>query len=62
MVMPMCNNGKDDFFEPTDWNYKEYELKCEAKWKVKPRPWMAEIMYGGKNLQAASNIVFRSPF
>ena len=57
--MPMCYNGKDDFFEPAEWNYSDYEVGCAKKWNVKPRPWMAEIIYGGKDLNAASNIVFR---
>ena len=32
---------------------------CQAKWKVKPRIKMADIMYGARQLHGASNIVFR---
>ena len=36
----------------------KYSAKCEKKWKVKPRPLMAPLIYGGKNISSSSNIVF----
>ena len=32
---------------------------CLAKWGVVPRPEMANMMFGGRKLEGASNIVFR---
>ncbi|CAG7717024.1 unnamed protein product [Allacma fusca] len=57
-VMPMCNDGVSDIFEPIPWNETGFAESCQQKWKVQPRPYMAEIMYGGKHIQASSNIVF----
>merc|ERR1711997_19916 len=58
MVMPMCFDGVKDMFEKAPWNLTQYNADCYAKWKVMPRSHMADIMYGGRNLEAASNIVF----
>ncbi|ROT76904.1 hypothetical protein C7M84_004489 [Penaeus vannamei] len=58
MVMPFCYDGVNDFFEPADWNFEEYAENCHQKWGVYPRPMMAPKIYGGKELSAASNIVF----
>merc|ERR1712080_637334 len=35
-----------------------YTKECQNTWGVTPRPQMADIMYGGRDLSAASNIVF----
>jgi len=58
MVMPMCFDNVQDMFEKTPWNYTAYAEGCKQRWKVEPRPLMADTMYGGKKLQAASNIIF----
>jgi len=63
MVMPFCfkgENGKGskDMFEPKEWNKTAVAEECKKKWKVTPRFRMADIMYGSKKLEAASNIVF----
>ena len=56
----MCfKGGANDMFEPQNWNLTVVEKDCETKWKVTPRPQMADIQYGSKKLHAASNIVFR---
>ena len=60
MVMPFCYDNINDMFEAAQWNETAFEKGCEERWKVKPRPKMADIQYGAKKLQAASNIVFRS--
>lgn len=57
--MPFCYDGKKDFFEPSKWNFTAYSENCYKKWKVMPRPFMPQTVYGGKNIKAASNIVFR---
>ena len=59
MVMPMCFDNVNDMFEKADWNYTAYAEDCQKRWKVKPRPKMADVTYGSKNLHAASNIIFR---
>ncbi|KAL0276297.1 UNVERIFIED_CONTAM: hypothetical protein PYX00_003896 [Menopon gallinae] len=58
MVMPMCPDGENDMFEKAPWDLKAYSDKCWAKWKVRPQPLLAERVYGGKNIESHSNIVF----
>lgn len=58
MVMPMCPDGVNDMFEPEPWNLTLYSIGCQEVWKVTPRPFMAPIEYGGRNITASSNIVF----
>ena len=41
MVMPMCSDGINDFFEPTKWDLKTYSDECFRQWKVKPDPYAA---------------------
>ncbi|XP_023220750.1 lysosomal Pro-X carboxypeptidase-like [Centruroides sculpturatus] len=58
MVMPMCSNGVDDMFEPSSWNLSAVTLGCKTKWGVTPEPFRSQIFYGGRNISAASNIIF----
>ncbi|KAI9562235.1 hypothetical protein GHT06_013200 [Daphnia sinensis] len=58
MVMPMCGDGINDMFEAQPWNLEKYSEKCLKKWKVNPRPLMAPLNYGGRNISSSSNIVF----
>ena len=58
MVMPFCATGVDDFFEPAEWNYEAFAASCEAMWGIRPRPFWVEKEYWGKNIKAASNIIF----
>lgn len=58
MVMPFCYDGINDMFEPHPWNLQEVAKDCLAKWGVVPRPEMANMMFGGRKLEGASNIVF----
>ena len=62
MIMPMCFDGVADMFEKAEWNETEVIETCQAKWKVKPRIKMADIMYGSKELHGSSNIIFRYDF
>jgi lysosomal Pro-X carboxypeptidase len=57
--MPMCNDGKQDMFEPQDWDLAAYSDDCFRRFGVRPKPYAAEVMYGGRDIMAASNIVFR---
>lgn len=59
MVMPMCSDGVNDMFEPVPWNFTAYEENCLAQYGLRPRRNMAEIIYGGRNIRASSNIIFR---
>ncbi|XP_035231053.1 lysosomal Pro-X carboxypeptidase-like [Stegodyphus dumicola] len=58
MVMPTCQNGVTDMFEPVPWNFSSYSDSCWQKWKVKADLKKAVIIYGGKNITASSNIIF----
>lgn len=57
MTMPMCSNGTD-MFEVQTWNFSAFAESCHAQFGVRSRIDWATINYGGKNLNAASNIVF----
>ena len=48
-----------DHLKKAPWNETEVIEICQAKWKVKPRVKMADIMYGARELHGASNIIFR---
>ncbi|GLG98497.1 Lysosomal Pro-X carboxypeptidase [Gryllus bimaculatus] len=58
MVMPICSNDTKSMFEEAEWNFKKYSDSCYQKWKVRPQPDLAIKNYGGKDISAASNIVF----
>jgi len=59
MVMPMCSNGVKDIFEKQPWNFEENAKNCFETYRVRPSIYAIEKTYGGKNLNAASNIIFR---
>lgn len=58
MVMPFCYDGINDMFEVQKWDLDQFSKDCVKEWGVTPRAEMADLMYGGRNLAAASNIVF----
>ncbi|CAG0879563.1 unnamed protein product [Darwinula stevensoni] len=58
MVMPMCSDGIHDMFEPEAWDYGQFAKNCQKLFGTVPRPYMVPIIYGGKDLKYASNIVF----
>lgn len=62
MVMPFCTNGIDDMFEPHSWNLREFSDDCFKQWGVRPRPAWIITTYGGKNISAHTNIIFRWVF
>lgn len=59
MVMPMCSDGIHDIFERKPWNFTEVAEYCLKTFGVRPNVDIIEKTYGGKNLNAASNIIFR---
>ncbi|XP_048016989.1 lysosomal Pro-X carboxypeptidase [Megalobrama amblycephala] len=58
MVMPMCTDGIADMFEPQPWNFQAFSDDCYNLFGVRPREDWAEIVYGGRNISAHSNIIF----
>jgi lysosomal Pro-X carboxypeptidase len=59
-VFPMCNNGKQDMFEPADWDPKIYDAFCNFQFQTTPRAEWPSFYYGAtpKDIKAHSNIVF----
>lgn len=58
--MPFCTNGgEDDIFEAYPWDFESYASYCEEQYDVRPKVDDVEKHYGGKNIDTASNIVFR---
>lgn len=62
MVMPMCSDGRNDMFMNNTWNLTAYQEDCFKQFGVRPDPYWVETAYGGKNIEAHSNIVFRCKF
>jgi len=58
MVMPLCSNHKQDMFEAQAWNLTEYSQGCLARWRTAPEPFKMQHVYGGRDVGAATNIVF----
>ncbi|XP_019634121.1 PREDICTED: lysosomal Pro-X carboxypeptidase-like [Branchiostoma belcheri] len=58
MTMPSCSDGVHDMFFPEPWNLTAYMAQCKSAWKVTPRPYWILQQFGGKNITAASNIIF----
>ena len=59
MVMPMNTSGAPrDAFWAAPWDDDAVADDCAARWGVRPRPLAATVAYGGRELRAASNIVF----
>ncbi|VVC30216.1 Alpha/Beta hydrolase fold,Peptidase S28 [Cinara cedri] len=58
MVMPLCSNGINDIFENLTWDFQKNSDYCFNTFGVRPVADIVEKTYGGKNLIAASNIIF----
>ncbi|CAN8010443.1 unnamed protein product [Ixodes pacificus] len=58
MVMPMCSNGKTDMFFDNPWIIENVTAKCQQKFGLTPDVDKAALIFGGKNISAASNIIF----
>eukprot|EP00794_Sanderia_malayensis_P007162 gene7162-7969_t len=58
-IMPLCvKEGANNIFLPYQWNFDAYAKGCYNQWGITSRQYWVEGQYGGKNLSAASNIVF----
>jgi len=55
----MCSTGVTDMFEPSEWNLAEFAAGCKAEFGITTRPDWAIKQYGGKDISAHSNIIFR---
>jgi len=60
MVMPFCYDGVNDMFETATWDLEAYTEQCQELWGegAVPQPHLADSLYGGRNLDMATNIVF----
>eukprot|EP00798_Chlamydomonas_sp_ICE-L_P010048 gene10048-7940_t len=58
MVMPFSRDGVNDMFWDEPWDLQATVEGCKKQWGVTPRPLWATTEWGGKDLRAASNIVF----
>lgn len=56
--MPFAKDGTADMFWPEPFNASADIQRCRQQWGVATRPVWATVEYGGRNLDAASNIVF----
>ena len=59
MVMPYCSDSVQDMFPVVKWDETQFIKGCQKNWKVTPRPQWINLQFGGKDIQAASNIIFR---
>lgn len=60
LISPSCQKGGNiDMFEPSKWDFESYAMYCKKKYRVKPTADLMEKVYGGKNLESVSNIIFR---
>ncbi|XP_056646416.1 lysosomal Pro-X carboxypeptidase-like [Diorhabda sublineata] len=58
MIMPMCSTDLD-MFENESWDFQKYSDDCYKQFKIRPRDPNVPIReYGGKEIGAASNIIF----
>ena len=59
MVMPMCSDGVTDMFTKQPWDLEAYESDCMKTYGLKPQPDLIKTVFGGRNIKAYSNIIFR---
>lgn len=58
MVMPVCSNGITDMFEAMPWNLSQYSQTCQKTYGVPAEGDKAIVLFGGRNITTASNIIF----
>lgn len=56
--MPFAKDGEHDMFWEEPFSTKQTEAGCREQWGVEPRTLWASVEWGGRRLEAASNIVF----
>eukprot|EP00201_Polytomella_parva_P012460 CAMPEP_0175052382 /NCGR_PEP_ID=MMETSP0052_2-20121109/8331_1 /TAXON_ID=51329 ORGANISM="Polytomella parva, Strain SAG 63-3" /NCGR_SAMPLE_ID=MMETSP0052_2 /ASSEMBLY_ACC=CAM_ASM_000194 /LENGTH=486 /DNA_ID=CAMNT_0016316785 /DNA_START=459 /DNA_END=1919 /DNA_ORIENTATION=- len=58
LFMPSSTDGVNDMFWPAPFDAAAAAADCRASWQVSPRPLHAQREWGGRRIEAASNIVF----
>ncbi|GBF97767.1 hypothetical protein Rsub_10192 [Raphidocelis subcapitata] len=58
MLMPASKDGVNDMFWPEPFNLTAAIENCNATWGVQPSRLKAQTEWGGRRIEAASNIVF----
>lgn len=58
IVMPQSQDGVNDFLWPAPFDLGAYTTGCQQQFGVTPRPLAAQIAFGGKDIEASSNIFF----
>eukprot|EP00210_Caulerpa_lentillifera_P002572 g2467.t1 len=58
MIMPHGSDGIDDMMWYSPWNVEQIINYCKRSLGVETRPYWAKKQWGGKDIYAASNIVF----
>ena len=58
MVLPTCSDGVNHLFERQEFNLTEYRENCRVKQGLIPDETYIARVFGGKNIQTASNIIF----
>lgn len=56
--MPVCADGVTDMFEKRDFNLTSISEKCVSDYGISPDADAAIREWGGRDLSAASNIIF----
>eukprot|EP01023_Acetabularia_acetabulum_P045962 TRINITY_DN468_c0_g2_i1.p1 TRINITY_DN468_c0_g2~~TRINITY_DN468_c0_g2_i1.p1 ORF type:complete len:519 (-),score=99.62 TRINITY_DN468_c0_g2_i1:189-1745(-) len=56
--MPMSTNGKTDMFWEEPFDIQGQMESCKQAYGVEPRKYHAQVQWGGRNIKAASNIIF----
>ncbi|KAJ8955716.1 hypothetical protein NQ318_008588 [Aromia moschata] len=58
MIMPLCSKD-DDMFENIEWDFQKYSDNCYKQFGIRPvNDEVPILLYGGKDLSAAHNIIF----
>lgn len=60
MVMPICSDGVRDMFEPAPFNLSDFVEGCRQRWGVSTQVNKVRTLYGDRNMNSASQIIFSS--
>lgn len=58
LVFPFCSDGQEHLFEKHEFNLTQYIDECRNKFHLTPDPYYITRSFGGRNVNAASNIIF----
>ena len=54
----LSRDGVSDAFWAQPWDLEDFSAACQRRWGVRPRHDWAVLVYGGRQVHTASNIVF----